>query len=335
MISVQGLVKEYRVPLQKKGRFSALRSLFSNEHQIKRAVDGLSFSLGEGEVVGFIGKNGAGKSTTIKMLSGILKPTAGSVTVNGLRPFEERMENAKQIGVVFGQKTQLWWDVPLKESYRLLKEIYKVDDVAYKRNLDRYVPMLGLEGLLEKPVRQMSLGQRVKSDIAAALLHDPQILFLDEPTIGVDVVSKKYLHDFIAEMNRERGTTILLTTHDMGDMEKLCSRIIVIDEGKRIYDGGLENMTRRFGAVRTLMVEFEQREEDYVVPGAELVRSEDNRKWYAFNRFERTPAELIQFIGGRSSIHDLQIIEPEVEEIVRRLYERHDGDKVVGQDEAE
>lgn len=330
MISVQNLVKEYHIPVPKKGRLAAARSLFSSEHRIKRAVDGLSFSVGEGEIVGFIGKNGAGKSTTIKMLSGILKPTAGTVTVNGLRPFEERMENAGQIGVVFGQKTQLWWDVPLIESYRLLKEIYKIDDASYRRNLDRYVPMLGLGELLEKPVRQMSLGQRVKSDIAAALLHDPQILFLDEPTIGVDVVSKKYLHDFIAEVNRERGTTVLLTTHDMGDMEKLCSRILIIDEGKRIYDGGLEEMTRQFGAVRTLMVEFEGEAGDFTVPGAELVRSEGNRRWYAFNRFGQTPAGLIQYIGAHAAIHDLQIIEPEVEEIVRRLYGKHDEEKAEG-----
>ena len=177
MIEVNHLKKEFKIPVQKKGKFSAVRNLFSSEHTIKRAVDDISFSIGNGEIVGFIGKNGAGKSTTIKMLSGILQPTSGSVTVNGIRPFDQRMENARQIGVVFGQKTQLWWDVPLIESYRLLKEIYRIDSDTYQKNLDRYVPMLGLEEVINKPVRQMRLGQRVKSDICAALLHDPKILF--------------------------------------------------------------------------------------------------------------------------------------------------------------
>jgi len=208
MIEVSHLVKEFKIPVQKKGRFAAVRNLFSSEHTIKRAVDDITFSVDDGEIVGFIGKNGAGKSTTIKMLSGILQPTSGNVTVDGIKPFEQRMENAKQIGVVFGQKTQLWWDVPLIESYRLLKEIYKIEDGTYRKNLDRYIPMLDLEEVINKPVRQMSLGQRVKADICAALLHDPKILFLDEPTIGVDVVSKKYLHDFISEINRGHRKTL-------------------------------------------------------------------------------------------------------------------------------
>jgi len=202
LIEINHLKKEFKIPIQKKGRFAALRNLFSSDYTVKHAVDDISFSIGSGEAVGFIGKNGAGKSTTIKMLCGILQPTSGSITVDGVRPFDQRMENAKKIGVVFGQKTQLWWDVPLIESYRLLREIYKIDQASYQKNLERYVPMLGLEEALNKPVRQMSLGQRVKSDICAALLHDPQVLFLDEPTIGVDVVSKKRLHDFIREVNR-------------------------------------------------------------------------------------------------------------------------------------
>ena len=277
MIEVSHLVKEFKMPVQKKGRFAAVRNLFSGEHTIKRAVDDITFSVDDGEIVGFIGKNGAGKSTTIKMLSGILQPTSGNVTVDGIKPFEQRMENAKQIGVVFGHKTQLWWDVPLIESYRLLKEIYKIKDGTYRKNLDRYIPMLDLEEVINKPVRQMSLGQRVKSDICAALLHDPKILFLDEPTIGVDVVSKKYLHDFISEINREKGTTVLLTTHDMGDMEKLCSRVVVIDSGHLMYDGDLENMVQKFGAIRSLMIEFEEPVADFQVDNAKLTRSEGNR----------------------------------------------------------
>ncbi len=322
MIKVNQLVKEFKIPVQKKGRFAAVRSLFSGDYIVKRAVDSLNFSVAEGEIVGFIGKNGAGKSTTIKMLAGILQPTSGDISVNGIRPFAQRMENAKQIGVVFGQKTQLWWDVPLVESYRLLRQIYKIDEAVYKRNLERYIPMLGLEEVIHKPVRQMSLGQRVKSDIAAALLHNPRILFLDEPTIGVDVVSKKYLQDFITEVNQEKNTTILLTTHDMTDMEKLCSRVIVIDSGHLMYDGSLDHMTRKFGATRSLMVEFEQPVADFEVPEAELIRSEGNRKWYLFNRFDTTPVALIRSIGEKYAIRDLQIIEPEVESIVRNLYEK-------------
>ncbi len=321
MIKVKNLKKEFKIPVQKKGKFSAVRSLFSSEHKIKKAVNDLSFEINEGEIVGFIGKNGAGKSTTIKMLSGILNPSGGSIDINGIKPFEKRMDNAKQIGVVFGQKTGLWWDVPLIESYKLLKEIYKIDDATYKRNLDRYVPMLNLEEVLEKPVRQMSLGQRVKSDIAAALLHNPKILFLDEPTIGVDVVSKKYLHDFLLEVNKEKDTTVLLTTHDMSDIEKLCSRVLVIDEGHLMYDGNLSDMVAKFGKERTLMVEFEEICEDFNVDKARHVKSEINKKWYSFNRFEITPTLLLQEIGKHHVIKDMQIIEPEIEQIVRELYE--------------
>ncbi len=321
MIEINHLKKEFKIPIQKKGRFAALRNLFSSDYTVKHAVDDISFSIGSGEAVGFIGKNGAGKSTTIKMLCGILQPTSGSITVDGVRPFDQRMENAKKIGVVFGQKTQLWWDVPLIESYRLLREIYKIDQASYQKNLERYVPMLGLEEALSKPVRQMSLGQRVKSDICAALLHDPQVLFLDEPTIGVDVVSKKRLHDFIREVNREKGVTVLLTTHDMGDIEQLCSRVIVIDSGRLMYDGDLEKMIRKFGAIRSLMIEFENPVEDFQVEGARLARSEGNRKWFSFHRSETSPIQLLRSIGDRFPIRDMAIIEPDIESIVRNLYE--------------
>lgn len=321
MIEINHLKKEFKIPIQKKGRFAALRNLFSSDYTVKHAVDDISFSIGSGEAVGFIGKNGAGKSTTIKMLCGILQPTSGSITVDGIRPFDQRMENAKKIGVVFGQKTQLWWDVPLIESYRLLREIYKIDQASYQKNLERYVPMLGLEEALSKPVRQMSLGQRVKSDICAALLHDPQVLFLDEPTIGVDVVSKKRLHDFIREVNREKGVTVLLTTHDMGDIEQLCSRVIVIDSGRLMYDGDLEKMIRKFGAIRSLMIEFENPVEDFQMEGARLARSEGNRKWFSFHRSETSPIQLLRSIGDRFPIRDMAIIEPDIESIVRNLYE--------------
>ena len=292
----------------------------SSEFYVKRAVDNISFDVEQGEIIGYIGKNGAGKSTTIKMLSGILQPTSGTIRVNGIDPSTERMQNAFQIGAVFGQKTQLWWDIPLIESYHLLKEIYKIDQCQYKHNLDRYVTMMNLEEVLEKPVRQMSLGQRVKSDIVASLLHDPPILFLDEPTIGVDIVSKKYLRDCILQVNKEKQTTIILTTHDLSDIEKLCSRIMLIDEGKIMYSGTLSDMTHRYGKNRMLLVEFEGDVEDFNVPHATLMLSEKNRKCYSFNRNEATPSELIQYISSRHPITDLQVIEPEVESIVRNLY---------------
>ncbi len=323
MITVSHLVKEYRVPVRKQGRFSALRSLVAPEHRMLRAVDDISFSVAEGEIVGYIGKNGAGKSTTIKMLAGILQPTSGTALVNGIQPASARQRNARQIGVVFGQKTQLWWDVPLIESFRLLKEIYGIDRQTFEHNVAAYTKMLDLQDALDKPVRQMSLGQRVKSDICAALLHDPPILFLDEPTIGVDIVSKKFLHDFILRVNRERRTTILLTTHDMADMEKLCSRVMIIDGGKLMYQGTLGDMTNAFGQVRSLLVEFDGDAPEFDVPKAKLVKRDGNSRLYQFNRFEATPSELIQFINARHAILDLQVIEPQIEEIVRNLYERN------------
>lgn len=324
MIIVDNLVKQFRIPLQKQGKFSTIRNLFSNDYYVKKAVDGISFTINEGEKVGFIGRNGAGKSTTIKILSGILQPTEGTVLVNGLCPFKQRIENAKQIGVVFGQKSQLWWDIPLIESYRLLREIYSIEEHVYQRNLNYYVDMLELGEVLSKPVRQMSLGQRVKADILAALLHNPKILFLDEPTIGVDIVSKKKLYDFVSKINRETGTTFILTTHDMEDIEKLCSRVIIIDNGKSIYDGSIEDMIRNFGLPRVLMIEFVQTVDDFFIPNTTLVKSEKGKKWYLFDRYKITPTEIINIASKQCTIYDLQIIESEVEDVVRSLYEKNE-----------
>lgn len=322
MITVTNLTKDYKIPTRKEGSFAGIRTFLSGDHTIKRAVDDISFTIPKGEIIGYLGKNGAGKSTTIKILSGILQPTSGTVSINGLDPAKERMKNAMQIGVVFGQKTQLWWDVPLIESYRLLKEIYKVDTNTYERNLAQFVPMLGLEELLNQPARQMSLGQRVKSDIAAALLHNPQVLFLDEPTIGVDVLSKKALYDFILEINGERQVTILLTTHDLVDMEKLCSRTMIIDQGKLMYDGTLQDLTLQYGTTRSLVVEFETATPDFDVPGAVLTFSDpvQNQKTFSFNRTETTPSQLIDFISKERAITDLRVIEPAIDEVLRNLY---------------
>ena len=225
MISVKKLTKTYRIAQPQEGRFAALRSLVRPQYAIRRAVDGIDFDIQDGEAVGYIGQNGAGKSTTIKMLSGILTPDSGSIEVNGLTPHIERKAHLQNIGVVFGQKTSLWWDVPVIDSLRILKEMYRIEDGRFKRNLEMFCGLLDLEPFLGQPVRQLSLGQRVRADLAAALMHDPHVLFLDEPTIGVDVVAKERLREFILKINQERKVTVLLTTHDVVDMEKLDPKV--------------------------------------------------------------------------------------------------------------
>ena len=244
MIHVDNLVKEYRRPVRKEGPWSGIRTLLSRDFAVKRAVDDISFHIEPGELVGYIGPNGAGKSTSIKMLTGILVPTSGRIEVNGLTPHKQRKEYTRQIGVVFGQKTQLWWDVPVIDSLRLLKDIYKVSDAEFKRNMELFSGLLDLHEFQLTPVRQLSLGQRMRADLAGALIHTPRILFLDEPTIGVDVVAKERLRNFIKEINRERKVTVLLTTHDMRDIEKLCTRMMIIDHGQMIYDGNDETWLR-------------------------------------------------------------------------------------------
>lgn len=271
-------------------------------------------------MVGYIGPNGAGKSTSIKMLTGILVPTSGTVEVNGLNPQRDRIANARQIGVVFGQKTQLWWDVPVIESLKLLKDIYKVEESVYRRNLELFNDLLELHQFQDTPVRQLSLGQRMRSDLAAALLHSPHLLFLDEPTIGVDIVAKEKLRTFIREVNRDQKVTVLLTTHDMSDIEKLCSRIMIVDHGKVIYDGDVETIRKRYGRSRTLVVEFEAEVPALEVPGATLVKREGRKQWFAFDRIGISPSDLITWIGGRHQILDLTVEEPEVEEMIRTIY---------------
>jgi ABC-2 type transport system ATP-binding protein len=320
MIRVEHLTKEFRRPVRKTGPLAALRTFFSTEQTTVRAVDEISFTIREGEIVGYIGPNGAGKSTSIKMLTGILVPTSGTVEVNGLSPQRDRIANARQIGVVFGQKTQLWWDVPVIESLKLLKDIYKVPDAVYRRNLTLFHDLLELHQFQQTPVRQLSLGQRMRADLAAALLHSPRILFLDEPTIGVDIVAKERLRTFIREVNRDQKVTVLLTTHDMSDIEKLCSRIMIIDHGKVIYDGDVETIRKRYGRSRTLVVEFEAEVPALTVPGATLLRREGRKQWFAFDRTGVSPSDLITYIGQRHQILDLTVEEPEIEEMIRTIY---------------
>jgi ABC-2 type transport system ATP-binding protein len=321
MITVSHLKKYYQRPVRQEGFLGSIRTLFSTKYEITQAVDDISFNIDEGEVVGYIGPNGAGKSTSIKMLCGILVPTSGDIKVNGLTPHENRMQNARQIGAVFGQKTQLWWDVPVIESLRLFRDIYKVSEAQYKHNLELFNDLLDLHEFQNTPVRQLSLGQRMRADMAAALLHNPRLLFLDEPMIGVDVVVKERLRTFIQEINHERKVTVLLTTHDMIDIEKVCSRIMIIDHGRIVYDGNADQMRNQYGKQRTLVVEFEEHVPDFETPHAKIVKSEGRKKWFAFNRFETSPSTLIAHISTSYPILDLAVEEPEIEAIVRTIYQ--------------
>ncbi|MFJ6383777.1 ATP-binding cassette domain-containing protein [Kitasatospora sp. NPDC092039] len=285
-----------------------------------RAVDGLDFTVEAGECVGYIGPNGAGKSTTVKMLTGILVPSSGRLRVAGVDPARERVALARRIGVVFGQRTTLWWDLPLRDSFELARRIYRVPDARYRENLDRCVELLDLGGLLDTPVRQLSLGQRMRGDLAAALLHDPRVLYLDEPTIGLDVVSKGRVREFLREVNRDRGTTVLLTTHDLTDIEQLCGRVMVIDHGRVVYDGGLEGLHATGRSERTLVVDLAQELAHPVeVPGARVTRVEGPRQWLAFPAQE-SAAPIVAAVAARYPLVDLSVREPAIEDVIARMY---------------
>jgi ABC-2 type transport system ATP-binding protein len=321
LIEVHELQKRFRVARRKPGPFGALRGLLARDGREVAAVDGISFAVERGEMVGYVGPNGAGKSTTIKMLTGILVPSSGRVTVDGLVPWKQRARLAGRIGVVFGQRTQLWWDLPLVESLRLLRHIYRVAGDRYDENLRRLTDLLDLGPFLDKPVRQLSLGQRMRGDLAAALLHDPAILYLDEPTIGLDVVAKERIRTFLLELNRRTGVTVLLTTHDMADISRLCERMMIIDHGRLLYDGGVAEITERYGGDRRLVVDLDEDVACPEIPGARLERREGARLWLSFRRDEIRAPELIASITGRYRIRDLMLEEPDVEQVVRRIYE--------------
>lgn len=324
MITVADLRKCFRVRQHHRGLAGAWRNLVTRAGHEVRAVDGISFQIAAGEMVGYIGPNGAGKSTTIKMLTGILVPSGGQVHVAGLVPWRQRRQLARRIGAVFGQRTQLWWDLPLIESLMLLRHIYRVPAGRFTGNLATFRALLDLDSFLDTPVRQLSLGQRMRGDLAAALLHDPDILYLDEPTIGLDVVAKQRIRDFLLQINRERGVTILLTTHDMADIASLCRRMMLIDHGCLLYDGTVAAIRERFGTERTLVVDLAEDETTTgplrVTPAIE-VRADGPRRWLRFRRAEISAAVLIAAVSARYRIRDLTIEEPEIESIIRRLYE--------------
>ncbi|GAA4082264.1 ATP-binding cassette domain-containing protein [Streptomyces shaanxiensis] len=289
------------------------------ERRQVRAVDSISFTVARGEMVGYIGPNGAGKSTTIKMLTGILTPSGGRLRVAGIDPSRERKRLAHRIGVVFGQRTTLWWDLPLIDSYKLMHRMYRIPDGRYRENLDRLVELLDLAALLDVPVRQLSLGQRMRGDIAAALLHDPEVLYLDEPTIGLDVISKAKVREFLREVNAERGTTVLLTTHDLQDIEQLCSRVMVIDHGRMMYDGPLAGLHEVGESERTLVVDLERELPPIDAAPARVVKVEGPRQWLAFPAGE-SAAVLVARIAAEYPLVDLSVREPDIEAVIAKMY---------------
>ena len=328
MIEVKDLRKEFKKPIRGEGISGMIKTLFSRKYEIKEAVKGINFEIKEGEMVGYIGSNCAGKSTTIKMMCGILNPTGGKVLIDGMEPYKKRKQVAQNIGVVFGQKTQLWWDIQLIESFKVLKEIYQISDEDYKERMEFLESVLGLSDFLKQPVRTLSLGQRMRADLAASLLHNPKVLFLDEPTIGLDVLVKEKIREAIKEMNKKYNTTVILTTHDMADIENLCNRIIIIDEGNVIYDGDLLSIKNKFGDLRTVTIELRDDltstdmfdtfdgKVGYELKGRELTVNFDALKV----NFENVMNHIMQHVHMK----DMKLKEISIEEVVREIYKNGD-----------
>ena len=332
MIQVEHIVKEFVSPKKYPGLKGAIKGLFSSEKVRKMAVDDISFTIDEGEIVGYIGSNGAGKSTTIKMMTGILTPTSGQCLVNGVNPSKDRMINAKNIGGVFGQRTQLWWDLPLSESFTILKEIYDVSDEDYKERMEFLNGVLDLPEFFDRPVRTLSLGQRMRADLGAALIHNPKVLYLDEPTIGLDLVVKDKIREAIREINEKYQTTVILTTHDIGDIEELCSRIIVIDEGKKIYDGSLSELKDTYGTKRKVIMEVRSVEEAKKVDWAAALGAdpalfvvdldeENSQISLTFDKNDLQVSDVIAAAMKSCEVKDIEIQETELSEIVKAIYQ--------------
>jgi ABC-2 type transport system ATP-binding protein len=334
MIQADGLSKTFRVARRRPGLLGGMRSVIDPEIRKVMAVHDLSLSVERGEIIGLVGPNGAGKSTTIKMLTGILVPSGGGMSVAGLNPLHQRRELARHIGVVFGQRSQLWWDLPLIDSLRLLRRLYRVPEARFNANLAQLRSMLALDEFIETPVRQLSLGQRMRGDLAAALLHDPELLYLDEPTIGLDVVAKARIREFLLTINAERGVTVLLTTHDMDDVEALCQRMLIIDHGRKLYDGSVGDIRERFGGERTLVAVLDSAQlatmphdtdgKPLIIDlpaGVRLLRVEEPRLWLGFSRDSIPAHELVAWLGARYRLRDVTFQEPEIEDVIRRIYE--------------
>lgn len=323
IIDVQNISKTFKINKRKSGFSGALANIFHPAYEYKKAVDNISFCIKEGEMVGFIGPNGAGKSTTVKMLSGILYPESGDICVAGYIPHKQRKEYVANIGVVFGQKSQISWDLSPLDSYELIRHIYKIPPAKYKENLERFTELLDMHKFINQPVRQLSLGQRMRADIAAALLHSPKIVFFDEPTIGIDVVGKEKIRNFIKTLNKTEQITMIFTTHDMQDIEKTCERLIIIDDGKKLYDGSLENIKRNYSTSRIIEAEFEQLPEKIDIDNVIISDADNNKmkKLIAFDTSHISINSLITNLLGNYSIMDISVKEPEIDAIIRDIYE--------------
>lgn len=328
IIELKNVTKEFKVLNRHEGLKGSIKDLFSRDYRIVRAVDNINLQVEQGEIVGFLGPNGAGKSTTIKMMTGVLEPSGGKLMVNGRVPYKDRTKNCQEIGVVFGQRSQLWWALPLIESFKLLKDIYQISDENYNEMLELYGSMVDLEPLLHKPVRQMSLGQRTLSDILAAFLHNPKVVFLDEPTIGLDVAMKSKIREMILELNRRKNTTVILTTHDMGDVDALCHRIVIIDKGKMLYDNDIDHLKKFFGAYRTLKI----RPREDVEEAAGKLKTEltvfevsvtNDDTWISIlvNEEKARVMKVLEAVQENHSIKDMQLEEISTEEVIKKIYE--------------
>lgn len=326
IISVKDLSKTFKKPIRKEGFIGMVKSLFSRKYEDIKAVDGISFDIAQGEIVGYIGANGAGKSTTIKMMCGILHPTSGSVTVDGMDFEKNRQKINREMGVVFGQKTQLWWDIPLIETFKILKSIYEVSDEEYNERFEYLCELLDMKPFLNQTVRSLSLGQRMRADFAAALIHSPKIVYLDEPTIGLDVLVKDKIRGAIKELNKKYGITVILTTHDMKDIEELCNRIIIIDKGRILYDGSLDGIKYRFGNTKTVIIpsniELDEAELEDKFAGVS-VEDKDEHKAIKFSLNEVDLDDMLMYLINTYHIKDFKIEDISIEDITKKLYEKH------------
>lgn len=329
MIYVENLRKEFKKTVKEPGIKGSIKSFFKPQKEIVAAVKDITFSVNEGEILGFIGPNGAGKSTVIKMLTGILTPTSGSCTINGKNPQKDRKKYVKEIGVVFGQRTQLWWDLPLTETYTVLKEIYEVEDSRFKKRMDFLNEVLELDSFINSPVRTLSLGQRMRADIAASLLHSPKVLFLDEPTIGLDVVVKDNIRRAIAKINAEENTTVVLTTHDLEDIELLSKRIVMIDKGSKVFDGKITDLKQRYGQMRELgFVSSDEGAlnklgyaERFGLSQDDLAQEQDGSSYkIRFNSSIVPVSDMLSYTLSKISVKDINVKDADIEEIIRRLY---------------
>jgi ABC-2 type transport system ATP-binding protein len=321
LIRVRNLSKTFRVPLRRAGWRGAVHGLFAPEYRVVHAVENLNLRVEEGELIGYLGPNGAGKSTTLKMLTGLLVPTSGELWIDGYVPWKERSAYVSRIGAVFGQRTTLWWDLPVIDSFELLQPMYKIPLDRFRRNLDNFIDLLDMGAFINTPVRSLSLGQRMRADICAALLHQPRLVFLDEPTIGLDVVAKERIRQFILHVNREYHTTILLTTHDLSDVEKLCERVVILDQGKLLYDGGLAQLVERFEDQRALVITFAEAYENVDIPGLASPQRKGVQATYTFDWHVVSASDLVVQLLGCFKIIDFEVRRSPLENTIRRIYE--------------